>query len=119
MSDRDPSLAPLSHESEASKKAPDHEHRLGVSMLTKLALAAVVLSSLIISISCLMKANQLSNRAEELEAEVSEYNEKIKQLKYFINKEVDEEYIIEYAREYLNMHFPDEEIYYNDVNEGE
>ena len=41
--------------------------------------------------------------------------EKIARLKYYINKEVDDEYIIEYAREYLDMYFPDEEIYSGDA----
>lgn len=95
----------------------DAEKRLGVSMLTKIALAAVVICSLIISISCVMKANQLAEEAAELQEQIDDYNEKIARLQYYLNKEVDDEYIVEFAREYLNMHFPDEEIYYNDVNE--
>ena len=32
-------------------------------------------------------------------------------------QEVDEDYIIEYARDVLGMYFPDEDVYYNDGNE--
>ena len=93
------------------------EQRLGKSMLGKLALVAVIVASLVISITCVMRANQLKAQADEIKTEIDDVKQKIAQLKYFINKEVDDEYIIEYAREYLDMYFPDEEIYYSDVNE--
>ncbi len=93
------------------------ERKLGLSMLMKVALAAVVIASLVISISCVMRANQLSEESRELQQQLDDYDEKIQRLVYYINKEVDDEYIIEYAREYLDLYFPDEEIYYNDVNE--
>ncbi len=95
----------------------DAERGLGRSMLVKVALATVLVASLIISIANLMVANQLRDQTDEYQAEIDAYKEKITRLKYYINKEVDDEYIVEYAREYLDMYFPDEEIYYNDVNE--
>ena len=82
-----------------------------------LALASVLVASLVISIANLMVSNQLRDQTDEYQAEIDDYKEKIARLKYYINKEVDDEYVIEYAREYLDMYFPDEEIYYNDVNE--
>ena len=97
--------------------APDPEKSLGKSMLMKVALASLVIASLIISISCVMRANQLRAQADELQAQIDDYNKKISRLIYYINKDVDDEYIIEYARENLDMFFPDEEIYYNDKNE--
>lgn len=97
--------------------SPDAEKRLGKSMLAKVALAAVLVASLVISIANLMVTNQLRAQTDEYQAEIDDYKEKIARLKYYINKEADDEYIIEYAREYLDMYFPDEEIYYNDVNE--
>ena len=93
------------------------ESKLGKSMLMKVALASVLVASLVISIANLMIANQLRDQTDEYQAEIKDYKEKIARLKYYINKEVDDEYVIEYAREYLDMYFPDEEIYYNDVNE--
>lgn len=101
-------------------KAPpteETEKKLGLSMLAKVALVAVVISSFVISISCVMHANQLRRQSEELQAELDAYSENIKQLVYYINKEVDDQYIIDYAREHFGMYFPDEDIYYNDVNE--
>ncbi len=97
--------------------AADTEKSLGKSMLVKVALATVLVASLIISIANLMVTNQLRAQTDDYQAEIQEYKEKIAKLKYYLNKEVDDEYIIEYAREYLDMYFPDEDIYYNDVNE--
>ena len=96
---------------------PETESKLGRSMLMKVALASVLVASLVISIANLMVTNQLRDQTDEYEAEIRDYKEKIARLKYYLDKEVDDEYVIEYAREYLDMYFPDEEIYYNDVNE--
>lgn len=110
-------LQVVNPDEQSAPPAPDTEKRLGKSMLMKVALASLVIASLIISISCVMRANQLRAQTDELQAQIDDYNEKISRLIYYINKDVDDEYIIEYARENLDMFFPDEEIYYNDVNE--
>ena len=108
--------ADVKNESPSTNES-ESESRLGKSMLMKVALASVLIASLVISIANLMIANQLRDQTDEYQAEIKDYKEKIARLKYYINKEVDDEYVIEYAREYLDMYFPDEEIYYNDVNE--
>ena len=97
--------------------APDSEKSLGRSMLMKVALASLLIASLVISISNVMRANQLRAQAEEMQAEYDKLKEENRKLQYFLNKEVDEDYIIEYARDVLGMFFPDEDVYYNDVNE--
>ena len=93
------------------------ERRLGLSMLTKVALAAVIISSLIISVVCVMTANQLYAEKDVLQTKIDHVEESIKSKLYFLNKPVDDNYIIEFARKYLNMVFPDDDIYYNDVND--
>ena len=95
----------------------DSEKSLGKSMLMKVALASLLIASLIISISNVMRSNQLRAQAEEMQAEYDKLKEENRKLQYFLNKEVDENYIIEYARDVLGMYFPDEDVYYNDVNE--
>ena len=96
---------------------PESEKSLGRSMLMKVALASLLVASLIISISNVMRSNQLRAQAEEMQAEYDKLKEENRKLQYFLNKEVDEDYIIEYARDVLGMYFPDEDVYYNDVNE--
>ena len=124
MTERDPNLdreqtelSPVEEDAQDSAPASKSEKNLGKAMLMKVALASVLLASLVISVANIMKANQLRDQTDEYEAEIREYREKISRLEYYLNEEVDEEYIIKYAREYLGMYFPDEEIYYNDVNE--
>ncbi len=90
------------------------EAKLGLSMLAKVALAVVILVSLIISISCLMKFNQLETQRKELEAELDVYNEAIRELQDIINSPMDDEYIIQQAKDKLGYYFPDENIYYQD-----
>ena len=99
----------------APKQDPDKS--LGRSMLMKVALASVLVVALVISIANVMRANQLRAQAEEMQAEYERLREENKKLQYFLNKEIDEDYIIEYARDVLGMYFPDEDVYYNDVNE--
>ena len=96
---------------------PDSDKSLGKSMLMKVALAAVLVAALVISIANVMRANQLRAQTEEMQAEYERLREENKKLQYFLNKEIDEDYIIEYARDVLGMYFPDEDVYYNDVNE--
>lgn len=96
---------------------PDPEKNLGKSMLMKVAIASVLVASLIISIANLMVTNQLRDQSEDMKAEYKKLKEENRKLQYFLNKEVDEDYIIEYARDVLGMYFPDERVYYNDINE--
>ena len=99
---------------EAPVSEHEQEKQLGFSMLAKLALAVAVTASLVISVSCLMKYNELQKEKEEYQKKLDYYEEKIGRLQYYINQEMDDEYIAEYAREYLGYYDPDEEIYYND-----
>jgi cell division protein FtsB len=99
---------------EPSVSEREQEKQLGFSMLAKLALAVAVTASLVISISCLMQFNELQKEKEEYQKKLDYYEKKIGRLQYYINQDMDDEYIAEYAREYLGYYYPDEEIYYND-----
>ena len=100
-----------------SPPVADSEKSLGKAMLMKVALATLFVAALVICIANVMRVNQLRAQTEELQAEYERLREENKKLQYFLNKEVDEDYIIEYARDVLGMYFPDEDVYYNDVNE--
>ena len=108
---------PTTSDERAVTPAHKSEKSVGKSMLMKVALASLLVAALVISISNVMRANQLRAQAEELQAEYDKLKEENRKLQYFLNKEVDEDYIIEYARDVLGMYFPDEDVYYNDVND--
>lgn len=76
------------------------ETRLGMSMLSKVVLAVVVLVSLIISITCVMQFNRLEEEKDRLEAQLKVNNEMIAELQYWQNHPVDEQYIEEFADRY-------------------
>lgn len=100
--------------SEAVPKEDEHEYKLGLSMLGKVALGIVVSVSLIISISLLMKFNQQKNEITALKEELKEANEVMGELQHIFNSPMDDEYIIEQARDKLGLAFPDEDIFYQD-----
>jgi cell division protein FtsB len=93
------------------------DRKLGVSMLARVALAVAVITSLTISISSLMKYNQLEAQKARLEEQLKTCNQEIAEAQYLINAPMDDEYIAKVARQRWNLYFPDEVIYYGDVNE--
>ena len=107
---------PVTSQDNPATSERENEKSLGRSMLMKVALASLLVAALVISISNVMRANQLRAQAQEMQAEYEKLKEENRKLQYFLNKEVDENYIIEYARDVLGMYFPDEDVYYNDDN---
>ena len=75
----------------------EQEKKLGFSMLAKLTLAVLVITSLIISVVCVMKYNELEQERKRLEAEVNKLNDKINDVQDRVNAPVDDEYIKEEA----------------------
>lgn len=90
---------------------------VGVSMLTRLALAVVVIVSLIICITSLMRYNKLEEERAELEAQIDVYDKDIAEKEYLIDAPIDDDYIVRIARDKLGLFFPDEVVYYNDMND--
>lgn len=76
------------------------EVRLGMSMLAKVVLTVVVLVSLIISITCVMRYNRAEEEKAHLEAQLKTNNEMIAELQYWQAHPIDEQYIEEFAGRY-------------------
>lgn|GEM_PF-543099 len=93
------------------------ERGLGVSMITRLALAVVVIVSLIICITSLMRYNKLEEERAELQAQIDAYDKDIAEKEYLIDAPIDDDYIIRIARDKLGLFFPDEVVYYNNTND--
>lgn len=94
----------------------DPEKRRGFSLLGRVALAVVVIASLIISVASIMQYNELESRKDELQAEIDQYDEDNQELEQLIKAPVDDDYIARMARERLGLHYPDEDVYYSHYN---
>lgn len=96
----------------------DSEKRRGLSLLSRVALACVLVASLIISVTSIMRHNELEAQKQELQAEIERYEEENRELEHLINAPVDDDYIARMARERLGLHFPGEDVYYSHYNKG-
>lgn len=70
----------------------------------------------IISIVNLMRYNQNRNEAIRLAIQRKELEYRVDKLKYRLNSPIDDAYVERIAREKLGLYFPDEIIYFNDIN---
>lgn len=99
-----------------SQQDADPEKRRGFSLLGRVALAVVVIASLVISVASIMQYNELESRKDELQAEIDRYDEENQELGQLIKAPVDDDYIARMARERLGLHYPDEDVYYSHYN---
>ncbi len=101
-------------EDEARAASSERESKLGFSMLAKVTLGIVIITSLIICISCLMQFNQNRQEIEDLKKDLEKRNEYIREMQDILNSDMDDDYIIQQAKDKLGYYFPDEEIFYQD-----
>lgn len=96
----------------------ENKKQFSLTLLVRILIAVLVVVSLVVFASSLMRHNALEEaKAEEIarlealgvEKERIEELERLKREDYF-------EYVVRVAKEKLGLRFPDEEIYYNDLN---
>lgn len=100
-----------------SQNSSERDTKLGFSMLAKVTLGIVIIASLVISISCLMQFNQNRQAIEDLKEDLEKKNDYIREIQDILNSDMDEKYIIQQAKEKWDYYFPDEQIFYQDVND--
>lgn len=84
----------------------------------KLILGILLITSIAMFITGVIRYGQLMERRDMLQKEVEELDYEIEELQYYLGiSNDDNEYIIRVARKKLNLHFPDEIVYYNNTNE--
>ena len=59
-----------------------------------------------------VELNSLLEEKAELEQTIEDYSDRVDELEYQLEKEIDDEYIIKIARERLGLHLPGEKIFY-------
>ena len=85
-----------------------------VKVTLRLAIAALLIASITVFVTGLMKYSELRKEKEALEQKVEQYENEVEYLEYLLDCPVDYDYIVRMAREKLGLHLPDEIIYHNE-----
>lgn len=112
----------IKNDGEVSEKKLDRAVKKGmkaphIKVLARLLLATLVISSIAIFVTGIMKYNELQREKQALEEKVEEYEAEVEELEYFLNSPMDYDYVVRLAKKKLNLYLPDEIIYHSDTNE--
>ncbi|MGM9646704.1 MAG: septum formation initiator family protein [Eubacteriales bacterium] len=66
-------------------------------------------------VSSQMTINELNDQREELAEQVVAVQDEVDEMQYDLERPIDDEYIIDFAREKLGLHLPGETIFHYDV----
>lgn len=96
----------------------EQKKQFSLSLITRIFLGLLVVLAICIFANSIMEYNELMKQKRELESILDAHEELKAELQDLLDEdEPDYNTIIRIAKEYLNLHFPDEEIYYNDLND--
>ena len=84
----------------------------GTVLLVRGFVVLMLVFSIFVFATRLMKYNELKEEKEKLEEQIEQSQDEIDKLNQDIAAPMDDEYIIKVAREKLNLYFPDETIFY-------
>jgi len=85
------------------------------SIFVKLAAFVLVVFFANIIVQLQLQYNEYKLQRDELQSQVSKLEDEKEELQNKADAEVDEDYIIEAAKEKLNLRMPEEIIFYNDL----
>ena len=88
-----------------------------VRVILRLIPAIIIVTSICMFVTGIMKFDELERERAELERQIEKIEYEIDELEYLIESPIDYDYIVRVAREKLNLHLPDEIVYYNDIND--
>lgn len=89
--------------------------RKETGFFVKTAIFAFAVFAVITIVQLQLKYNQYEARRDQLRAEINNLEDKVEELENQANNEVDRQYIIDIAKEKLNLRLPEEIIFYNDL----
>ena len=90
--------------------------RSEMNIFVKFAAVFFVAASIISSVNILMRYNEYRDKIDELEIKKQTYTENIERIKYELDLEFDDEYVIRIAKEKLGLCMPGEAVYYNGLD---
>lgn len=85
-----------------------------INLLFIVLAAVVVFVSIIVLISNQVKCQDKLEEKKRLEAEASAISERVGEKQNRLDRPLDSDYIAEVVRDKLDMHYPDEGVYYGD-----
>ena len=88
-----------------------------VKVILRLIPVLLLVASIAIFVTGIMKYDELQRKKAELEARAENIEYEIDELEYLLDCPVDYDYIVRVARDKLGLHLPNEIVYYNDVND--
>ena len=89
--------------------------RSPISVMVRIFVCLLLLFSIVFFLWSVMRYNRILEEQKNKEIYISQLNEKIDELEYLVEMPLDDEYKIRMARERLGMCFPDEIIFYTDI----
>ncbi len=87
-----------------------------MSVLVRSFVALLLVFSVVFFLWSIMKYNKINDQKKENEKYIAELNYEIEELQYLVDMPLDDEYKIRVARERLGMCFPDEVIFYTNID---
>lgn len=91
------------------------QDRKETSIFIKIAVFAAAVFAVVIMVRLQVKYNDYKIQKEQLQAEVDELHDKADELREIAESDSDRDYIVEIAKEKLNLRLPEEVIFYNDL----
>lgn len=85
-----------------------------VSLVTKIFLVLILVIATLFFATKLMEYNKLAREREALEKQIGDTRGKVSDLQHEYDAPIDASYAESYAKDKLDMNYPDETVYYND-----
>lgn len=92
------------------------ETRGGVSVLIRTFLVLLFIFAIVFFLWSLMRYNEIMDQKKENEAYIEELGEDVAKLRYLVEAPLDDAYKIRIAREKLGMCFPDEIVFFTEMD---
>ena len=85
-----------------------------VSIVITVSICVLFVASFITLVSNIVEYNELQEKNEQLKNDIYNCNEDIEELEYWISAPMDDDYIMKFAREKLELFRADEVVFTND-----
>lgn len=85
------------------------------NVFARLAVICIVVAVLALTVSAISDYHTLKAKRDALAAQVTAAEDRNAALRSRLAEEVDDDYIVRVAREKLDLHLPEEIVFYNDI----